>query len=288
MPIEDRDVRKRLLELFPAETIRASTLVSEAMTKAKRIMAVVDSADLGDIRDFVATNFGRLHQHVYIFEPDPADGLAPNLTAPFGADPFKVTVEGNERHHFYLLPLTYALVLEEPLEHRDLLFAWPLKVVVAPTHVRIHFTIMAKSPRAHVGDGRSVLKSTPRPTERDLLAEFPEPPGLARPGPLDLNRGIKALWAADVFDAPAVLYKRERATSKEVMDEAFTVKEDDPALYAQLADKPLYQTTFQFRGEDPCIKYFTADPTQGSLVFRRYSSSNDCVDGVIRRLLAAN
>ena len=246
-------------------------------------MAAVDGADLNDIREFVRINFGRLHQHVHIFERDPANGQAQSPGTVFGAGPFAVAAEGDESHYFYLLPLTYALVLDGPLQHHDLLFAWPLKLVVAPAHVRIHFTIMAKSPQAHVEEGRAVLKSTRRQTERDLLAEFS---GLGLP--LDLNRGIKNLWDADVFDAPDVQYKRARATSKEVMDEAFTVKQHDPKLYAALENNPLYQTTFQFMGEDPCIKYLVVDPTQGMLGFRRYSFSNDCVDNVIGRLLAAN
>lgn len=288
MPIEVREVRERLLDLFPAETIRAFPQVDEAMTKAEGIAAVAAGADLNQVREFLERTFGRLHQHVHIFERDPADGRAPNVGTQFGVDPFAVRVEGGERHHFYLLPLTYDLVLDAPLERSDLTFAWPLKLVIAQDHVRVHFTIMAKKPQAHVEDGRAVVKSVQRPTEGDLLVGFPASLGLAARGPLDFNRGIKALWDADEFDAPTVQYKRARATSKDVMDEAFTVKAHDPDLYAELADKPLYQTTLLFMGEDPCIKYLVVDPTQGTLVFRRYSSSNDCVDGVIRRILAAN
>ena len=49
-----------------------------------------------------------------------------------------------------------------------------------------------------------------------------------------------------------------------------------------------WQSATSLTGEDPCIEYLMADPTQGMLVFRRYSRSNDCVDSVIRSLLAAN
>ena len=175
-------------------------------------------------------------------------------------------------------------MLDTPLERHSVTFAWPVKLVASPDHVRIHFTIMAKKPQAYALDDRVVVKSAQEPTEGDLLSEFL--PATGRP--LDLNRGIKALWDADAFDAPAVRYKRARATSVEVMDEAFTVKRDDPDRYAELTDKPLYTTTFTFTGEDACIKYFVADPTQGRLVFRRYSSSTNCVDDVIGRILAAN
>ena len=177
-----------------------------------------------------------------------------------------------------------SLCSDAPLERHRLVFAWPLKVVVAPDHVRFHFTIMAKKPQAYLGDGRRVVQSVQRPTEDSLLAQSRHATGR----PMDINLGIKTLWNANLFDAARVQYKRARATSTEVMDEAFTVKRDDPGRYARLVNKPLYQTTFMFTEREPCIKYFVAAPTQGKLTFRRFSSSNNCVDDVIRTIIAAN
>lgn len=282
MLIDAREVRERLLDLFPAATIQKFPQVREKMTKAEGIAAVAQDAAVTDVREFASTMFGYLHQHVHVFHRDPASGR-PSVPMPFGVAPFTSTAAGQEQHYFYMVPLIYELVLDAPLEHHSVTFAWPLKVVVALDHVRIHFTIMAKKPQAYAADGRVVVSSAHKPTDRDLLGEF-----LSIGHPMDLNRGIKALWDADVFDAPAVRYKRSRATSLEVMDEAFTVKRDDPQRYAELADKPLYNTTFTFTRENACIKYFVADPTQGKLAFRRYSSSTDCVDDVVRQILAAN
>ena len=283
MLLDAREVRQRLLDLFPAVTIQQFPLVRDKMTKAEAIAAVAHGAEATDVLDFVGTAFGHLHQHVHVFPRDPALDR-PDAPMPFGVAPFTATIEGDEYHYFYLVPLIYQLVLDTPLEHHSVTFAWPVKLVVAFDHVRIHFTIMAKKPQAYAAEGRVVLRSAHEPTERDLLADF----GSVTGRPLDFNRGIKALWDADVFDAPAVRYKRARATSQEVMDEAFTVKRDDPDRYAELADKQLYNTIFVFSGKKTCIKYFVADPTQGKLVFRRYSSSTDCVDDVVRRILAAS
>ena len=63
---------------------------------------------------------------------------------------------------------------------------------------------------------------------------------------------------------------------------------DDHDLYEELATDPLYQTTFRFMGESPCIDYFDTEPTNGTIMFRRYSSSSECVDGVIRKIIEAN
>jgi hypothetical protein len=284
MPIGSRVVRERLLDLFPAEAIQAFPEVRDKMTKAEAAAAVAKGADADDVRNFVASNFGRLHQHVYFFEPGLTNGVI-NANPPYGVAPFRTGKKSEERSYFYLLRLAYDLVLDNPLEKETLAFAWPLKVVVAPNHSRLHLTIMAKSLSGYMPEDRSVLKTLQRPTERDLLNEFRQSFGWQR---LDLNRGIKALWDTGEFDAPSVQYKRPRSITTNVMDEDFTVRAHDPERYIELLDKPLFQTTFRFLGDEPCIGYFVADPTNGSLVFRRYSTSNDCIDDVVRRILAAN
>ena len=282
MPIEARDVRERLLNLFPAAAIQRFPQVHATMTKSQGIAAVGNSADLNDVREFVGTTFGLLHQHVHVFEPVPAPGT--DFSQLFGVTPLEATSEGDEHHYIYLVPLTYELVLDAPLERHRLVFAWPLKVVVAPDHVRFHFTIMAKKPQAYLRDERRVVQSVQRPTEDSLLAQSRHVTGRS----MDINLGIKTLWDGNLFDAARVRYKRARATSTEVMDEAFTVKRDDPGRYARLVSKPLYQTTFMFTEREPCIQYFVANPTLGKLTFRRFSTSNNCVDDVIRTIIAAN
>ena len=284
MSIQVREVRKRLLNLFPRATLLGFPQARKTRTKADAISAVADGADLDDVRGFVSSKFGCLHQHVHMFERGRSSNHALRIGELFGVRPFSERMDGDEHHHFYLIPLHYDLVLDEPLERRVVTFAWPVKVVVAPQHARIHFTIMAKSLQAYIRGDRVVMKSVQKPKTHDLLNDFRYFAGR----PLDFNRGIKALWRDDEFDARKVQYKRARATSLEVMDERFTVRRHDPDRYAELANKQLYKTTFEFSGENPCIKYFVADPTQGTLAFRRFSSFSYCIDDVIRRLLAAN
>ncbi len=67
MLIDAREVRERLLDLFPAATIQQFPQVREKMTKADGIAAVVQDAEVTDVREFVATMFGYLHQHVHVF-----------------------------------------------------------------------------------------------------------------------------------------------------------------------------------------------------------------------------
>lgn len=289
MPIQTVEVRERLLEIFPAQTLQAFPQVDDKMTKAEAIAAVVAAASPADLRDFMLANFGRLHQNIYLFERGQNAGN-PTPDVPFGVAPFAADTRGSEEHHFFLLPLSYDLILDGPdgLVRESLPFAWPAKLVVASEHVRVHLAMMAKSPQAHVGSERTVVKATPNPTEKDLLSGFPASLGLVGCGSLDVNKGIKALWDDDEFDAPVFRYKRSRSTAKEVMDESYLVKRDDPTRYAELIVEPLYQTTFQFMGDAPCIEYFVIDPTNGSVAFRRFSDTEGCVDGVLGKILAAN
>lgn len=281
MPLDSRAVRQRLLDLFPAPTVHALAGLDEHGTKAEAAAAVAAEGDLDRIRAFVADSFGWLHQHVYVFE---RDGEAANPMEAFEVPSFEQRTVGNERYYFFLLPLRYRVALDEPLEWQALNFAWPVKLVLAPDHIRLHVTIMAKTPSAYVEDGRRVIRASQEPSEAELLRDCVIPRGR----PVDLNQGIKALWAEDLYDAPSVQYKRELSTSKDVMDENFTVKRHDPERYEELVDKPLLNTSFWFTIPDPCIEYFVADPSEGKMVFRRFPDSNDCVDDVVRRILEVN
>lgn len=288
MPNNARGVRKRLLGLFPKATIQSFPQVHQGMTKAEGIDAVVETVGLDTVRDFVVRRFGRLHQHVYIFERRSARGSL-ETTTPFGKAPFRAEgTTGGERHHFYLLDLIYELVLDAPLDRSEVRFLWPVKIVTGESHVRVHLTIMAKDLKAYTPEGRPVIRSSPKPNRRELLTGFPASLGLDTGGPLDINRGVKTLWEADEFDAVTVHSKRSRSTSREVMDEEFTVKQDDPTLYAGLWARPLYHASFKLNPSLACIKRFVAKPTRGILEFRQYSLSDECVDDVARRILAAN
>ena len=144
---------------------------------------------------------------------------------------------------------------------------------------------MNKKPEAYVTGGRHVVRSRREPADRDLLEEFYPTSGDCV---LDLNRGIKTLWDANEYDAPSVQYRRSRSTLRQIMDEEFTIKRDDPKTYADLIGKPLGTTRLIITQEDPCIRYFVTDPTQGRLTFHVHSLSSDCIDEFSRKIIAAN
>lgn len=290
MLIEEREMRRRLLQLFPKATLDSFPAAINKKNKTEMVEAVVDSATTDDINGFVRDRFGRLHQHTHIFEPDDRIVAALDEAVPFGATLLEspATVRG-EQHRTYILPLDYNLILGNPLEERTIRFPWPFKIVAAPDHCRIHFTIMAKDIRAHMKDDRPVEKVTQQPTRHELLRVLPSALDLDYMTPLDLNKGIKDLWENnDIFDARNVKHKRVRATSKDVMDGSYTVKRDDPVLFRELMGRPLFETAFVLWPEHQFTKYFLANPTKGILSFRCYSEKSGNIDEFVRRILGVN
>ena len=290
MLIEEREMRRRLLQLFPKATLDSFPAAINKQNKIEMVEAVVDSATIDDINRFVRDRFGRLHQHTHIFEPDDRIAEALDEVVPLGATLLEspVTVRG-EHHSTYILPLDYHLILGSPLEEHIIRFPWPFKVVTATDHCRIHFTIMAKDIRAHMADDRPIEKVTQQPTRRELLRAFPSTLSLDPVTPLDFNKGVKDLWKNnDIFDARNVKHKRVRATSRDVMDGSYTIKRDDPVLFQELMGRPLFDTAFVLWPEHQFTKYFIANPTKGILSFRCYSEKSEDVDEFIRRILEVN
>jgi hypothetical protein len=282
MPIGSPEVLERILDLFPAETLQEFERVTTKMTKAEAIPTVSEGYEEDRVLGFIANNFGRLHQHVYVFRGT----RQPKVAAPFG-ERFGVRRVGEEKHSHYLADLTHELVIEPPLERIRIDLAWPLKVVESPTHVRLHLAIMSRGP-ASIERGKMLVSWKQHPSETELVEAFRLSRGREGGVALDLNRGIKALWHADEFDAPSVQFKESRSTTKHVMDEEYTLKADHPEVYGGLRLKPLLATQFRYMQDDACIPYFQVQPTEGWFRFRRFSSSNDCIDRVIRSVLESN
>lgn len=238
MPIGSRAVLRRLLALFPTDSLPYFEQVPEKTSKGNAIDAVLSGYEEQKMIEFVASNFGRLHQHVYVYAQDSRD-----RNEVFG-EPVRVTRVGDEEHRFYLHDLVHELVVGDPLEYLKIAYVWPLKVVVAPDHIRFHMTIMDKSSKAYVEEGKRVIKTSPIPTEGDLLVRFSRS-SLGFMGgcwPVDLNKGIKALWGTDSIDSNSVEHQTAVAAIKSKMHEDLLVKANAPALYSELQDKPLRGT----------------------------------------------
>jgi len=280
---------RRLLDLFPASVITEHFEVDA--TKDDAIAEIVDSDEAeATIFQFARANHWLTHQHVYLFElqrispadlPDDPVGL-PLL--------YESNTGRARRSWFYFLEVQYNIVIDNPLAHETMDFLWPLFIDCRENRLLLSFTILQTSLRPYLPDARPLVRSERSLNENRAIGLVLDNSDLLdRSRPLDFNAGIKALWDADMIDAPTVQYKRELATATEAMDEEFLVKRDDPDLYNRTRESPLLNTLFYWRGEDgPGIEKFTVDPSQGFFRFRRFSDSVDAVPNLIEAILERN
>lgn len=191
----------------------------------------------------------------------------------------------------YLLELEFLVWVDNPLEKTSIVFLWPFQVRIQSPFIIASFAIMEQNVSAYFGDERPVLRAEKLIDEKDVLETIFQrlPPG-ASPVPLDINKGIKALWQNGIIDAPRVGWKKPRATATQTMDQSFLVKRDDPGLYAQLRRQPLFKTVF--KAMDPAAfgfsGFFVVEPGKGFLSFPSFARGPDDRANVIREILHHN
>ena len=291
MLLEDRGARERLLWRFPKSSLDSFHVAIGKNGKGVQIEAIVEKATDDELCEFVVRRFGLLRQHVHLFQ------LPPHLTRALddqqslfgdGAGPY-ATRHGEERHYTYILPLTYRVYFSDPFDEVKVPFLWPVRLIAAPDHVRVHFAMISPELRAHVDRDYETASRSPR--NRNQLLERAQLLLGRQFVSLDVNGGVKSLWEDDVVDAQKAQYKRPNSTAKEVMDEAFTIKQHDRDRYEQIILSVLYDCTFKFLpGATGLARmgYFTANPAFGTFAFRRQSKANHMVDEFIADVLERN
>ena len=82
-----------------------------------------------------------------------------------------------------------------------------------------------------------------------------------------------------------------RTVAAEIMDEDRGIREFNPELYEVIVDAPMYTTRFVISPsqEHPLsVSLFLTDPSNGYIVFPRYSDIAGDTDYVLRRILESN
>ena len=167
-----------------------------------------------------------------------------------GDTPVQRHTENAETQYFYLLDLRFEVVLLETLSRESIDFKWPILLVVQPDLLMAKFTIMEKDVRSYFQDAdtgrivvsrRSVDETAIVKLLRDQLLRSD-----VKLEPLDINRGVKALWAQGYIDSQETRFKKPRSTSNETMDERYFLKRDVPEVYAAVRRAPILKAQFQF------------------------------------------
>ena len=107
--------------------------------------------------------------------------------------------------------------------------------------------------------------------------------------PIDLNKGVKALWANDLMDAFRVRFKKPFSTATEVMDEERGIKQNNPQLYDEVQKLPLFDTLFRVRPtHDTSVSNFHVNPTIGRVAFSSYTDDAGDTDELVAEILTSN
>ncbi len=271
------DLRQRLLELFPATSLR-KTFVSRG-TKEKVSRTVASSSDtkhLGAVADFIDKNVPLCKQHVYVFSHDGEAVLPQSITN-------GEMVKSDGDHALYLARIEYTVVQLDPLKRTSIDFLWPIRIELHQNYLLVRFVVLEKSIGSYFE--QEVMVRGKSLSEETIMG------GLLADGTVsraDLNKGFKALWHRDRIDAARIRYKEPEATVTRAMDEEKGLKKTNPEKYEELRRFPLHQSVFIPRGGFAEVGAFTADPTEGFIGFTRYFKEGATGDELIRQILSSN
>jgi len=284
--------RERLLNLFPAHAIRSAWSLGN-ITKERAVEHLVKTASAQDTNAFAFDHFPLTKQHVDLLLPSPRVHPSARLNLITGETPVLRRTEDGETQYFYLLDVRFEVVFLETLHREFIDFKWPILVGVQPNLLQVKFTILEKDVRSYFRDtdaGR-VMVSRRSVDEKAILKliqdEFRRHDRKLEP--LDINRGVKALWAQDYIDSQDARWKKHRSTATETKDERFFLKRDLPEVCETVRRSPLLKAQFQFmRDSDQFVPHFVVEASSGVLRFPMYCNRRESTLNVIAKILELN
>jgi hypothetical protein len=105
----------------------------------------------------------------------------------------------------------------------------------------------------------------------------------------DLHKGIKKLWDDGFVDCRRTKYKKPYSVADETMDHELGIRVSNPELYTVLKTATLLDVVFQVdKGAACTVSAFHMSPSEGTVIFPRYSEKKGDTDHVIREILRHN
>jgi len=288
----EKRLLSRLLSIYPVSTLRGKWgggAVGKAVTVEDIIQRAIPEED---IIGFCSENHTVTKQHVFLLDITERGIASLNDPILAGYSPFFNERLPTEIREFYLLGVIYTVLVGPSPDYReiDLTFPWPITFHADASSLIIYATILEKNLNAYLSPGETAIRSRRNIDEDDLvLLTYSGPGGNIGPTKMDINRGIKHLWATDQIDAVYSKWKEAKGTHTQAMDGDFLLKRDDYPYYKEAIRGPLFKTLFRvlnIEGNTPGI--FAADPSKGELFFNRYSKNPEEVRNVVRAILRAN
>lgn len=286
MPNSVRDLKKRLLHLFPVKTLKETF---EQAGNAADVIEIISAKNLTDLVDFATSNYTITRQNIHLFDLDA------NFTrGSIGAD-FPLTIEketlSRGTYTFCCLPkTTFSVYLSDPMDKEDLVFYQPVFIICNRTSLRIHFTKLEKNVNAYYPDDRQAkragVSNAHEAILRSILQYFAAHYTVTI---TDFNKGLKAIWAGDDIDCHKIQSQNTHSVRLETMNGEMTYKEKYPAEYAKVILTSLDSAQWKYLKDDEYLcEGFTADPSAGTISITKFPKNNNQVSNVISKILAGN
>lgn len=283
-----KDLNYRLLKLYPVKIVKEH-FEPEETTQIEMLPEILNNNNAHSIHSFALENHNYTKQHISIFK----------LNSNFVRNTFnfngliiqpnqEIIVDGG--YLFKFLPIIdYEVVLGDPYSETILQFYQPTSVKIIGDIIIISTTIMEKNLESYF-PGRRVYdakKSQGEDSTVKLITDhFELSYGLVS---LDINRGIKYLWANDMIDSKYAKWKKSHSTTTENMDEEYTLKQKYPQLYQDIIQAPIGRTIFKNITDDDIINsHFSVDPSKGLISISIYPDNLNQTNNVLNEIISNN
>lgn len=269
----------RLLKLFPAPVLKQNWVHLRA-PKEEMCSKIAQEHDLEKISRFVADNYGRCKQHVYLMQPWNKNLPKPETSFPDA----NLFATDKQKRQLFLAKVRWKVLLANPFEEEQVELLWPMRIDHHKDATLVSFVVVERDIQMFF-EGRTILTQR-RLVEEQHVVDALLASGLIR---LDFNKGTKALWKADKMDAFRSTFKKSRSTTTEAMDRQLGIKRTNPDLYQEMLLLPIHKTMFRVEASlENSVKVFQADPTGGVVRMTRYTEEEGDSDELVYALLAQN
>lgn len=285
------DLKKRLLRLYPVAALKSHFQPTNKLHAD--IIDELAARSEAEINQFAFANFDLTRQHISVYSH--AKSLTSISNIDFLDQAFLIS-----RHALpgkfvcsYLYKHVYDVFGTKPngdFEKLTIHFKQPIQLIFEPGTLKICFTILERNPSMYL-PGYEVFKYKKKVEDIELLTAM-HFAFLAAANqsltPINVNKGVKALWENDTIDARSVRFKGSHSTVSEVMDEEFTFKKKYPQKYDEVINSPLRKHVFRFLVDTEKYGDFECDPSEGVFSFNKYPKEATTVNDVVSKILAGN
>lgn len=239
----------------------------------------MDSRDFTAIARFIDDDFDCCKQHVYFLGRKDGNPLGLPESLPASSK----LLSGSDRAIFIARKQIGVITTDGSMERKTLTFLWPIKVQILFGCLIVKFIVLEKDFSAHV-HGAHVIASKGI-EESGVLAAL-RTPDVA---PVDIHKGVKALWDDGFMDSPWIKYVEPDSTIDTKMRESRGIRQFKPDLYKLIKNYEILTASFFIdKGMGKSLYGFSVKPGDGSLGIHRFTEKKGDADSVIAEILKCN